>query len=232
VAELERESILGLDNIRLALPIAGLGSRTLAAFLDYLCLSVLLLVWSLTCAFLLIPVMHAWSVVLLLFGLFLLEWGYFAGFEIATGGRTLGKMALKLRVVSAVGASPGVAALLLRNLLRDVDLIVGLPLIALDPLSRRVGDRVAGTLVVHERRSADQPWTTLGRTPQGWGAREVGVAEAFLARARELPDAAARDDMARRLLARVESDAPELLTGIDRRDPVAALRRALAVEER
>jgi uncharacterized RDD family membrane protein YckC len=232
VADLDRESILGLDNIRLALPVAGVGSRTLAAALDYLCLGVLVLLWALLCAFLLIPIMHTWAIAILLFGVFLLEWGYFAGFEIATGGRTLGKMALKLRVVSSVGATPGPAALILRNLLRDVDLIVGVPLLALDPLSRRLGDRMAGTLVVHEQRATTGPWTTLGRTPPGWDAREVGITEAFLARAAGMPDVVQRDAMARQLLARVERDAPELLSGIDQRNPVYALRRALAVEGR
>jgi hypothetical protein len=32
--EARRDSILGLDNIRLDLPVAGLGSRSLAALLD------------------------------------------------------------------------------------------------------------------------------------------------------------------------------------------------------
>jgi len=41
----DRESILGLDNIRLELPIAGVGSRTLAGFVDYLALFALVLLW-------------------------------------------------------------------------------------------------------------------------------------------------------------------------------------------
>ena len=74
----------------------------------------------------------------------------------------------------------------------------------------------------------------LGRVPPGWAPREVAVVESFLARAAELHDAAARDEMARRLLARVERDAPELVAGLERpamADPVRALRQALAVAE-
>jgi uncharacterized RDD family membrane protein YckC len=230
VADLDRESILGLDNIRLELPIAGLGSRTLAVFLDYLCLLFIVLLWILICVVMLGPPLHSVAYALLFLGIFVLEWGYFAGLEIATHGRTLGKLALKLRVVSTVGASPGAAALLVRNLVRDVDLIVGAPLVALDPLSRRLGDRLAGTLVVHESSTAGRA-LLLGRTPPGWSAREVAVAEAFLARESQLADPAQRAEMARRLLARVARDAPNLVTDLDASDPVTALRRALAVEE-
>ena len=45
MADIRRESILGLDNIRLDLPVAGLGSRTLAAFLDYLGMGALAALW-------------------------------------------------------------------------------------------------------------------------------------------------------------------------------------------
>jgi uncharacterized RDD family membrane protein YckC len=230
VAGLERESILGLDNIRLDLPIAGIGSRTLAAFLDYLGFSLVALLWILVCVSLIGPLLRSWSIAVLLLGIFALEWGYFAGLEIATRGRTLGKMALRLRVVTAVGATPGAGALMLRNLVRMVDLVAGAPLIALDPLARRLGDRLAGTLVVHDLPAARRA-LLLGRLPPGWGAREVAVAEAFLARESQLADPAARERMARGLLARVAHDAPDLVAGLDDRDPVAALRRALAVEE-
>ena len=122
LADIRRESILGLDNIRLDLPVAGLGSRSLAAFLDYLVLAVLLLVWVLACLILVARLAPPGVPIFLLGGLFLLDWGYFAGFEIATGGRTLGKLALKLRVVTAEGGTPGAGALLIRNLVRSLDL--------------------------------------------------------------------------------------------------------------
>ena len=231
MAELERESILGLDNIRLDLPIAGLGSRTLAAFVDYLCLAFILLIWVVLCAVLIGSLLtKSWAIALLLAGIFVLEWGYFAGMEMATRGRTLGKMALGLRVVTVVGATPGLAALAVRNLVRVVDFLVGAPLVALDPLARRLGDRLAGTLVVHEAPAGARS-LLLGRVPAGWGVREAAVAEAFLGRESQLADPAAREQMARCLLARVAHDAPELVAGLDDGDPVAALRRALAVDE-
>lgn len=229
MSELQRESILGLDNIRLDLPVAGVGSRVLAALLDYLVMALVGFLWFLLWAFL-FAIQGAWAFALLFIVFFLLEWGYFAGQEIWLRGRTLGKMALKLRVLTAEGGTPGPGALLARNLVRSLDLIFGIPLLALDPLSRRLGDRLAGTIVVHDREREAAP--IIGRVPPGWGARELALVEALLARARVLDDPALVWQMADRVLERIGRDAPELLAGVDTRtDPVAALRQALQVEE-
>jgi uncharacterized RDD family membrane protein YckC len=230
LSEIRRESILGLDNIRLDLPVAGLGSRSLAAFVDYLGLSIVGLAWLLGSVFLAEAVAPRWAPVLVISGLFLLDWGYFAVQEIATGGRTLGKRLLKLRVVTAEGGTPGPGPLLIRNLVRSLDFFFGPLLMAIDPLSRRLGDRLAGTLVVHERERETAP--VLGRVPPGWGARELAVVESFLARARTLGDAALAREMAERILERIRRDAPEMLAGLDPGgDPVAAVRYALQAEE-
>ena len=230
MADIGRESILGLDNIRLDLPVAGLGSRSLAAALDYMVLAGLAILWVLAVAFLMARVAPGWAPALLVAGWFLLEWGYFAGLEIATGGRTLGKLAVKLRVVTAEGGTPGAGALLARNLVRSLDLIFGPLLMAVDPLSRRLGDRLAGTLVVHDRPPDAAP--VLGRVPPGWGPRELAAVETLLARAETLGDPAVSREMAGRVLARIRRDAPELLNGVDSGvDPVAAVRQALQAEE-
>lgn len=229
MSELQRESILGLDNIRLDLPVAGMGSRVLAALLDYLVMAVVGFLWFLLWA-VLFAIQGPWAFALLFIVFFLLEWGYFAGQEIWLGGRTLGKMALKLRVLTAEGGTPGPGALLARNLVRSLDILFGIPLLAIDPLSRRLGDRLAGTIVVHDREREAVP--IIGRVPPGWGARELALVEALLARARVLDDPALVWQMADRVLERIRRDAPELLEGLDTRtDPVAALRQALQVEE-
>jgi uncharacterized RDD family membrane protein YckC len=234
LAELERESILALDNIRLDLPVAGVGGRCLAGLIDYACVLLLDLLWLLLCSALALWVKGTWALALMVAGWFAIDACYFAILETATGGLTLGKMALHLRVVTAEGAQPGPGAFLIRNLVRLPDYFVAVPMMALDPLSRRLGDRLAGTLVVHDRQ-AERPPPLLGRVPPGWGPREVGVVEGFLARERDLADAIARDEMARQLLSRIGHDAPELLAGIDLHDPpggpVGALRRALQVRE-
>src|SRR5262249_51524643 len=152
------------------------------------------LAWILGSVFLEGLVGPQWAPVLVIAGLFLLDWGYFAVQEIATGGRTLGKRLVKLRVVTAEGGTPGAGPLLIRNLVRSLDIFFGPILMVIDPLSRRLGDRLAGTLVVHEREREAAP--VLGRVPPGWGARELAVVESLLARARNLGDAAVAREMA------------------------------------
>jgi uncharacterized RDD family membrane protein YckC len=227
----DRESILGLDNIRLELPIAGVGSRTLAGFIDYLLLGALLIAWSIAGGmFLAVTAGSSVAFVAFIAGFFVLEWGYFAISEIVGKGRTLGKKAVKLRVITAEGGAAGAGALLARNLVRSLDLVFGIPMMAIDPLSRRLGDRLAGTLVVHERRTEAAP--LIGRVPQGWGPRELAAVEAFLARAHGLEDTGRVYEMADRILGRLRRDAPELLEGLDvRTNPLQAIRRALQVEE-
>lgn len=230
LADIGRESILGLDNIRLDLPVAGVGSRSLSAFLDYVVLALLGLLWVILGLFLSSLLPSSWLPVLMLGGLFLLDWGYFAGSEIAMGGKTLGKKVLGIRVVTAEGGTPEPGALLIRNLVRSLDLVVGVVMMAIDPLSRRLGDRLAGTLVIHDRRPEVGP--VLGRVPPGWGARELAAVEVFLARAGTLEDPRLRREMAERILERIRRDAPEMLAGAgESADPVDAVRRALQVGE-
>jgi uncharacterized RDD family membrane protein YckC len=232
LSEARRDSILGLDNIRLDLPVAGLGSRSLAVLLDYLVLAVVIVAWVFVGGLALAAVSPDLAAVFMVSGLFLLQWGYFAIQEIATRGRTLGKRALGLRVVTAEGGTPGPGALLIRNLVKSLDIIFGVPLMAIDPLSRRLGDRLAGTLVVHERAREEAASPLFGRVPPGWSARELVAVESFLSRARSLEDVAAVYEMADRILQRIRRDAPDLLAGVDTRtDPVAAIRQALRVEE-
>lgn len=221
------ETVLALDNIPLDLPIAGVGSRALAAFLDYLIVGVLTALWI--AAVVIVPsrlgMRGGWVIALFIFGLFLLDYGYFAGVEVWTGGRSFGKWALGVKVVTRHGGRPGTSHLLLRNAVRSVDLLVGVWLMLLDPLGRRLGDRLGGTLVVHVPAAAEE--LLLHRIPAGWGAREVAVLESFLRRAAELePERSQR--LARDLLYCIEHDDPALLAGVARGpDPLDDLRRAV-----
>jgi uncharacterized RDD family membrane protein YckC len=86
--------------------------------------------------------------------LFALTWGYNVVCEVWFHGQTLGKRALGLRVVSADGTPITLLPSITRNLLRVVDGLpgiygVGLVCGMIDPSARRIGDIVAGTLVVH-----------------------------------------------------------------------------------
>ncbi len=77
--------------------------------------------------------------------------GYTIGMETARGA-TLGKMALGMRVAMANGAHVDLRAAAIRNLLRIVDFgccfLVGVILMVQSPHRQRLGDRVAGTVVV------------------------------------------------------------------------------------
>jgi len=228
--ERAHETLFALDNIPLDLPIARAASRVLSGFLDYLVLIVLTLLWLLAVILLqgLLKWRMTWMFALFVFGYFLLEYGYFAAVEVATGGRSIGKSIMGLAVVTRRGGRPPATALLLRNAVRSVDLLVGIPLMLFDPLSRRLGDRLAGTLVVHVRRSDE--WV-LHVVPRGWGARELAVIESFLRRASDLePERSQR--MAHRLLACIERDDPDLLLGSPAdADPIARLRHAVSAEK-
>jgi uncharacterized RDD family membrane protein YckC len=107
--------------------------------------------------------------VLLLFA-FLLEWGYYVFFETIGDGRSPGKRALSLRVVKEGGYPIGFIDSVLRNLLRGADFLpvgylVGLFAMAGDSRFRRLGDRVAGTMVVVEERNRVAPPLTIMPPP-------------------------------------------------------------------
>ncbi len=86
---------------------------------------------------------------------FLLYYGYFAAFEALWGGQTPGKRAVGLRVISVTGQPITTFDALLRNLLRIVDQMpgiyaVGVLSIFFTARNQRLGDLVAGTVVVQE----------------------------------------------------------------------------------
>lgn len=85
---------------------------------------------------------------------FALTWGYWVFCEVLWHGQTPGKRAMGLRVVCADGRPVTWIPSMLRTLLRTVDMlpgfyVTGLASTLLDPDARRLGDIIAGTLVVH-----------------------------------------------------------------------------------
>src|SRR4029079_7777418 len=84
--------------------------------------------------------------------------------------RSPGKRALSLRVVKEGGYPIGFIDSVLRNLLRGADFLpigylIGLFAMAADARFRRLGDRVAGTMVVVEERSRVAAPLTLAPPP-------------------------------------------------------------------
>jgi hypothetical protein len=96
---------------------------------------------------------------LYLIALFALLWLYPVLFEVLRDGQTPGKKLMRLRVINANGTPVTWLASIVRNLMRTVDMLpfgyaFGFLACLADPRSRRIGDMVAGTLVVHAETSA------------------------------------------------------------------------------
>jgi len=147
------------EGVALRLPAAGPVPRALAWLID---LGIRFIVLSASSA--LLGVLGKAGMGLYFIFVFALLWAYPVVFEAMFDGQTPGKRALELRVVSADGAPVGWLASLVRNLLRTVDMLpvgYGFGLVAslCDRHGRRLGDMVAGTLVVHapRLRAAPQP---------------------------------------------------------------------------
>jgi uncharacterized RDD family membrane protein YckC len=89
---------------------------------------------------------------------FLFFWGYDVAFEVLASGRTPGKRWNGLRVVRSGGQPIGFLASATRNLLRLIDwlpsfYLVGIISVFATAKNQRLGDIVAGTVVLRERRA-------------------------------------------------------------------------------
>jgi len=160
------------EHVMLDLEIAGVGSRLLAALVDTGILLGVAAAGGLLAAVLTSydalprsPAGRAWLAALLIGAAFALWNGYFMLFEGLRGGQTPGKRLVGIRVVRDTGhpVTPGAAAL--RNLLRIADALpppylLGLALIAFHPRGKRLGDLVAGTVVVRDRPAQAVPAPT------------------------------------------------------------------------
>ncbi len=98
-----------------------------------------------------------WKLGAVLLLMFVLEWGYFVACEMFMNGRSVGKRALGLRVVTRDGLPISFGSSMLRNLLRAADFLptgyaIGLVTMTLDPRFRRLGDWAADTMVIFEER--------------------------------------------------------------------------------
>src|SRR3989441_6605947 len=147
------------EHLVLELELAGLGSRLAAAACDALVLTVLfvLVLALLAWAGLTARSFGAWYAGIVLLVGFVLTWGYFLLFEALTHGRTPGKRYVGIRVVMDTGHAVTFAAAATRNLVRIVDAqpvvsyLVGLLFVFFHPQNKRLGDLVAGTIVVRDR---------------------------------------------------------------------------------
>lgn len=201
------------DRLRIATPegvdvdvvVAGLGSRFIALLLDLVIQTVVILALGLA-----FGVLGELGAAAYAITAFLVFFGYPVLFEVLAGGRTPGKRAVGLRVVTAGGGPVGFVPSAVRNIVRLVDLVpstytVGMVAVLASSKNQRLGDLAAGTLVIRDRLAGGaggavgtpagfQLASTAELPPgaSGWDlsavtAADVAAVRAFLERRAQLP---------------------------------------------
>ena len=201
------------EGVEVRLPAAGIGTRSLAFLVDYMAYSIV----ASTIAGLLVnlialgspDVEAAAAATLAVAGLLTLGFlAYHAGCVAFARGQTLGKKLLRIRVVRDDGGAAGFGRAMARTLMLFVDglflgAIVGGVSMLFSSRHKRLGDLVAGTLVVRE---AEQPHGLTRRlwltgipldSVSGWDTSALDgetarVVEDFLGRRLELAPASRR----------------------------------------
>ena len=150
------------ELVVLTYSLAGVGTRVLAGITDLLiCMALLVGV-----AFAVVTlggrpslggdVSASWGAAVLILAQFVVLWGYYVLFEGFMDGQTPGKRLHRLRVVREGGYSVTFGVSAARNLVRMLDMqpgvfyLVGLTSLFFTRRGRRLGDLVAGTIVVRE----------------------------------------------------------------------------------
>ena len=210
------------ERVPLQFALASIGNRFLACAVDHTLQGVILTV--IVIAFTIISDLASlegqvaeapkWIKALLIILVFLILSGYFVFFEWLWNGQTPGKRWLMLRVIREDGRPITFWEATVRNLLRIFDMMpapfysIGLVCVFINERDQRVGDMVAGTVVVREREAEaptfDQVFaapvsdTALRRSfkPAQFTAdlsplteAEIEVVETFLRRRWDLRDA-------------------------------------------
>ena len=161
------------ESVELEFTLAGIGNRAYALLIDYTILSIVslcflllfyLLIWLFP-PFRIIetifgnsggsPSLATWLLAILLLVVVSIYAGYFVFLETLWQGQTLGKRRVKIRVISDDGRPIKLQQATLRALLRPIDdiLFLGVFFIVLGQREKRIGDWVAGTLVIQEADS-------------------------------------------------------------------------------
>jgi uncharacterized RDD family membrane protein YckC len=215
------------EQTSIEFPLAGIGSRFLAVLIDSLIQGAVLLAlglgfvglgFSLSAAgFGRSSAAGVWIVAILIFIYFLLMYGYFILFESIWNGQTPGKRLTHIRVIKDSGRPITAIDAVARNLLRLVDQMpfgygIGVLCVWISPQSKRLGDYVAGTVVVHEKpfetvapqwdapaQSATHQYGANRLTPE-----EFALVETFLSR-RSALEAGVRYDTAASIVRHIET---------------------------
>lgn len=208
----QAEQVVTGDAVVLDVQIAQLPVRALSALIDIAVMLIGYLAGVMLWATTLTQFDPALSGAVLIIFTVLTILGYPLIFESATRGRTLGKMALGLRVVSDDGGPERFRQALFRALASVIEIwtFFGGPAVICSLLSskgKRIGDVFAGTVVISERgpKLAPPPvmppslaWWASSLQLSGLGPEQAELARQFLSRASQL-DPQIRDQMAHRI---------------------------------
>jgi uncharacterized RDD family membrane protein YckC len=175
------------EQTALDFAIAGIGSRFLALAYDTLIQMLVGFVvglgGSMTIGLLAAasPRASLWGAAILILFFFFLYFGYFALFEIIWNGQTPGKRKAGIRVIKDSGRPLTPAESIARNLMRIVDWLpafyaVGIVSAILTRENKRLGDLIAGSLVVRESSFADlKPAWQTAQAPAGPAQPSLGA---------------------------------------------------------
>ena len=181
-ATLATEDILIIETperVPLHFALASIGNRFLACAIDHTfqVLAIILMVIAFTVianySSLGAELSNApkWVIAVLIVIVFLIVSSYFAFFEWAWNGQTPGKRLLKLRVIREDGRPVTFWEAAVRNLLRTFDMMpapfysIGLISVFISLSDQRVGDMVAGTVVVREREAEAPAFAQVFASP-------------------------------------------------------------------
>ena len=213
----EGAGVVTPEAVPLQFPEAGVGSRAISFFIDAILLTLILVVLNATIGYLydgegLAPGWVAISALLLVN--FVVFFGYPIAFETLSHGRTPGKAAMGLRVVTLEGAPVRFRHAAIRAALILVDFVLtsGAGAVLASLLSKRhqrLGDMVAGTVVLRERSAAPPPRATTFPVPAG--------AEAYAASIDTSGLSAQDYEAVREFLIRCSSLRPQVRTEIARK---------------
>jgi uncharacterized RDD family membrane protein YckC len=169
-AALATEDVLIIETperVPLHFALASIGNRFLACALDHTIQVLAIILMGIAFTLLAnysslgeqLSAMPKWVTAILIVIVFLIFSAYFAFFEWIWNGQTPGKRLLKLRVIREDGRPVTFWEAAVRNLLRTFDMMpapfysIGLISVFLSMSDQRVGDMVAGTVVIRERES-------------------------------------------------------------------------------
>ncbi|RWA22247.1 hypothetical protein MBRU_13220 [Mycolicibacterium brumae DSM 44177] len=205
-------SVVTGDAVVLDVQIAQLPVRAVAAVIDVMVVLMGLYLGTMLWGMTLFRMDTALSAAILTIYTVLVIVGYPVIFETASRGRTLGMMAMGLRVVSDDGSPERFRQALFRALASIVEIwaLFGSPAVISSLLSekgKRIGDIFAGTIVISERGPKLAPPPQMPPALAGWAAglqlsglspEQAELARQFLSRAPGL-EPAVRDEMAIRI---------------------------------